>query len=130
MAEPRKILTAWVKRVPVPVRLIGPPALIALALLVGPDLFGQKPEQLRVPPESSTSGVAPKGSGSERAPGSWTEVEEREYAALASSSDSPDAGLQNEKASTKLECIIEPNQVVALGSSVKARIEKINVARL
>jgi RND family efflux transporter MFP subunit len=108
---------AWVGRVPKPVRLLVPFALLSLALVLGPGLVGQRPAE-DAEPAPTRAAVA--------------EAEWQDYAAiepLAASDALADAGTAASDAPSTLECIIEPNQVVAIGSSVTGRIESILVER-
>jgi RND family efflux transporter MFP subunit len=121
----RERYQSWVGRLAGPFRLLGPVALLAVALVLGPGLIDRTREPAAETPATGAGGY-----------GSAADAEWHDYAALEPAGTGPeshasgDAGVESEAGGpATLECIIEPNQVVAIGSPVVGRIESLHVER-
>jgi len=121
----RERLPSWAKRLRPPLRLVGPLALLAFALVLGPGLIDRREETSSQPSPTRTHGQI-----------SAADAEWHDYAALEPTGPGPDprapgdaAAHTDEAGAATLECIIEPNQIVAIGSPVVGRIEDLLVER-
>jgi RND family efflux transporter MFP subunit len=117
----RERCQSWAKRLRKPLRFAWPLGLLAFALVLGPGLIGRHPEPAS---EHSTT----------RATGeiSAADAEWHDYAALEPAGPGPESQASDDAAMSgpsTLECIIEPNQVVAIGSPVIGRIDSVYVER-
>jgi len=125
----RELWAAWVGRLPRPVRLLASFSLLTLALVLGPGLVSRRAA------EAPRQGTTRASASAATADAEWQDYASIEPFAPASglgseaSSAEEDAAALDAGVASTLECIIEPNQVVAIGSPVTGRIGSILVDR-
>jgi multidrug efflux pump subunit AcrA (membrane-fusion protein) len=125
----RETWVAWVGRLPKPVRLLASFSLLTLVLVLGPDLVSHRAA------EAPRQGATRASASAATSDAEWQDYASIEPFAPASGPGSEAPGAEGDAvaldagAASMFECIIEPNQVVAIGSPVTGRIDSILVDR-